>query len=234
MEDALVVWQDIAPGLGMYAVIDGHGGSEAAAVAAFMIPRLFRRLANHAIADVSAVFREVNAELRRRGASDGAAVVVALVGRAEIGCAHLADARALVVNKSLACRALTVDHKATERSEIDLVKESGSFVDGGRTAGMLAVSRALGDFKIPGVGRVPAMTKYARRPDDYRLVLACDGVFDVIDTEEIGEILRDRCGSQSSLPYFLRATGKKMKVRPLDHDIDLRLDLFHAPVDRRL
>jgi serine/threonine protein phosphatase PrpC len=70
-----------------------------------------------------------------------------------------------------------------------LVKENRSFVDKNRTAGVLPISRAIGDFGIRGVSRIPAMTKWNRQEDDFRLVLACDGVFDVIENDEVRPII---------------------------------------------
>jgi serine/threonine protein phosphatase PrpC len=203
MEDTLVVWRWFVQGLSVYAIIDGHGGSETASQSAYLIPRLFREIPSKAISEMSTVFRQVNIELQRRNVHDGAAIVVALVGQNEIGVAHLGDARAVIVKKDLSCVSLTLDHKATERSEIDLLKENRSFVDQNRTAGVLAVSRAIGDFDIPGVGRVPAMTQWVRRPDDYRLVLGCDGVFDVISNDEIGQIIGHE-GNMQRAAYLLR------------------------------
>jgi serine/threonine protein phosphatase PrpC len=51
------------------------------------------------------------------------------------------------------------------------------------------VSRSLADFRIKGVSRIPAVGNHRRQDDDYRLVLCCDGVFDVINNEEIGVLL---------------------------------------------
>jgi serine/threonine protein phosphatase PrpC len=57
------------------------------------------------------------------------------------------------------------------------------------TGGILAISRALGDFSVKGVNRTPAFAKYKRERDDFRLVMCCDGVFDVINNDEIGQII---------------------------------------------
>jgi serine/threonine protein phosphatase PrpC/Leucine-rich repeat (LRR) protein len=203
MEDALLIWRSFVPGLNVYGVIDGHGGSETASQAAYLIPEAFRNIPTKSLSEMSTVFRQVNAELQRCNVRDGATIVVALVGRTEIGVAHLGDSRAVIIKKDLSFLSLTVDHKATERSEIDLVKENRSFVEGSRTAGVLAVSRAIGDFGIPGVGRIPAMTQYMRQPDDYRLVLACDGVFDVIHNHELGKVIGHEQNMQRAA-YLLR------------------------------
>jgi serine/threonine protein phosphatase PrpC len=189
MEDTLILRKNFEPGTDVYAVIDGHGGSQTAAWAAHLIPLYFGQLPEKSIGAISSVVKQVNAELKRRAVTDGAALVFTCVTPTEIGCAHLGDSRALIVKSDLSVIPLTVDHKPTERSEIDLVKENRSFVEKNRTAGILAVSRSIGDFQIKGVSRIPAMTSHPRRPDDFRLVMCCDGVFDVIRNEEIGRIV---------------------------------------------
>jgi Leucine-rich repeat (LRR) protein/serine/threonine protein phosphatase PrpC len=191
MEDALILRRKLAPGVDIYAVIDGHGGVATAINSAFLIPAHFAQLRLKAIGNITSVLKKVNTELSELQVRDGAAIVFTVVRPAEIGCAHLGDSRALILKRDFSVVALTVDHKPTERSEIDLVKELRSFVDANRTAGVLSVSRAIADFGIPGVGRVPDMTQYTRQQDDFRLVLGCDGVFDVIENNEVGEILRD-------------------------------------------
>lgn len=189
MEDTLIIRSGFAPGLDIYAVIDGHGGAETATQAAFLIPKYFAELGNKAIGGISHVIRKVNQDLMKLNTLDGAAIVFVIVTATEIGCAHLGDSRAVLVRKDKSILSLTVDHKPTERSEIDLVKENRSYVIDDRTAGILAVSRSIGDFIIPGVSHIPDMTNYPRQECDCRLVLACDGVFDVISNEEIGNIV---------------------------------------------
>jgi len=61
-----------------------------------------------------------------------------------------------------------------------------------RVDGELAVSRALGDFQFKDAGRAPEATKVTSLPDvsvharddrDQFLVLACDGIWDVMSNE---------------------------------------------------
>lgn len=194
MEDSLILRQDFFPKTHLLAVIDGHGGSDTATLSAYFIPEILSKNKEISLSLMAKTFRLVNEELRKRSVKDGAAVVVAIVSPKEIGIAHLGDSRALIVRKDKKVITLTRDHKPTERSEINLLKENRSFIEENRTAGILAMSRSLGDFRIPGVSHLPDVTNYKRDINDYRLVLACDGVFDVIDNNEIGEIV---CSTQS-------------------------------------
>ena len=43
-EDTVVVMPDLAPGADLYCVFDGHGGGEAASMAAHAMPELLRRM----------------------------------------------------------------------------------------------------------------------------------------------------------------------------------------------
>lgn len=189
MEDSLVLRQNFLTKTHLLSVIDGHGGSDTATLAAYFIPQILSNSSEVSLSFMAKTFRQVNDELKKRNVKDGAAVVVAIVSPKEIAVAHLGDSRALIVRKDKKVIPLTQDHKPTERSEINLLKENRSFIEGNRTAGILAMSRSIGDFRIPGVSHIPDVTKYKRDKKDYRLVLACDGVFDVINNNEIGEIV---------------------------------------------
>jgi len=184
MEDSLVIRSNMSPAL--YAVIDGHGGFRTSSLSAYLIPVYFSQLEQKATSGASEVLKKLNDRLRKMGVKDGATLVMTLVSQSQIGCAHVGDARALIVRKDGTVVQLTSDHKATDRTEFDLVKENRAFLSSGRLMGTLAVSRAVGDFGIDGVMRVPSLTSYSIKDGDMRLVLACDGVFDVMTNEEIG------------------------------------------------
>lgn len=225
MEDALIVHRKFVPGLHIFAVIDGHGGAETSSTAANLIPDYFGKLKRKSIADITPVLKQVNQDLLERNVKDGAAIVFCVVTETEIGCAHLGDSRALIVKRGGRVVALTVDHKPTERSEIDLVKENRSFVDANRVAGILSVSRAIGDFNIPGVSHMPDMTSYRRHPDDLRLVLGCDGVFDVIENEDVGEIVtseQDPIRAAYLLRNLATARGSQDNISVIVVDISTR------------
>lgn len=189
MEDTLIVRKDIGKDLDMYAVIDGHAGAETATLAAYYIPIEFSLSPNKSISAISQVFRKVNLKVSENNVKDGATIALALISPKEIGIAHLGDTRALIVLKDGRVYSMTVDHKPTERSEIDMIKEKKSFVNSSRTAGILAVSRSLGDLHINGVVRVPDMSCHVRSENDYRLVICCDGVFDVLENYEVAKLV---------------------------------------------
>ena len=67
----------------------------------------------------------------------------------EIICANAGDSRT-VLGKNGRAVEMSEDHKPENRGEMERIQRSGGFVEEGRVNGMLALSRALGDFEYKG------------------------------------------------------------------------------------
>ena len=88
---------------------------------------------------------------------------------------------------------LTYDHKADRVDEVERIRSAGGFVVHRRVMGELAISRALGDpdFKEFGFEFVIAEpeiseTQLEGSRDEY-LVVACDGLYDVMNNQQIAD-----------------------------------------------
>lgn len=104
---------------------------------------------------------------------------------------NLGDSRAVVCRGGDAV-ALTTDQKASSPSEVARIVAADGFVINNRVLGYLAVARALGDaaFKTgPGqpelVSTHPEVTEVPIDARDEFIVLACDGLFDVLGNQEV-------------------------------------------------
>ncbi|KAL4420687.1 hypothetical protein ABPG75_010343 [Micractinium tetrahymenae] len=117
----------------------------------------------------------------------GTTAVVALVGSRMIYVANCGDSRA-VLCRSGGALPLTDDHKAAREDETARVEAAGGqilFWNGVRVMGLLAVSRAIGDHSLrPYVIAEPEVTIVARHPSDEVLVMASDGLWDVMSNQE--------------------------------------------------
>ncbi|EAY02887.1 Leucine Rich Repeat family protein [Trichomonas vaginalis G3] len=221
MEDALIIRTDPSPAI--YGVVDGHAGFRTSNLAAYLLPMYFAKHDNKSVSGMAEVIRKLNDQLRKLEVKDGATLVVTIVTPTEIGCAHVGDARALVVRKDGTIAQLTSDHKATDRTEFDIVKENRAYLSAGRLMGTLAVSRAIGDFAIDGVMRVPSMTAYTMKKNDFRLVLGCDGIFDVMTNEEVGRIaaeVRDMHLAADTIKNIAFARGSQDNLSVVVVDIE--------------
>mmetsp|Transcript_9714 Transcript_9714/g.24856 ORF Transcript_9714/g.24856 Transcript_9714/m.24856 type:complete len:373 (-) Transcript_9714:185-1303(-) len=221
-EDAQVMRCDLGPRFSppgeaacLFAVFDGHGGSETADFAASKLASHIEQAAGTvAAADDSSIqsaFLSLDEELRGAeiAKSSGATCVAALVvadstaSSFTVKIANLGDSRALVVRNGVLVTA-TNDHKPADPVEEQRIKEAGGFVTAmagvARVDGTLAVSRAFGDFEFkdkPNLAaekqKVTAMCDIydLRCERDDVLFLACDGIFDVKSNEDVIKYLRE-------------------------------------------
>ncbi|XP_013395511.1 protein phosphatase 1B [Lingula anatina] len=96
----------------------------------------------------------------------------------------------------------TQDHKPVNPTEKERIQKAGGSVMIQRVNGSLAVSRALGDFEyknVEGMGPCeqlvspePEIYVEDRNEKDEFLVLACDGVWDVMSNEDLYEFVKNR------------------------------------------
>lgn len=77
----------------------------------------------------------------------GCTACVCLVTIDTIYCANAGDSRAILVSKSGKVTELSHDHKPDNEGEMQRIKAAGGFVDDGRVQGIIAVSRAIGDWE---------------------------------------------------------------------------------------
>lgn len=206
---------------GVFAVLDGHGGSLAAIESAKMLDERLLALAHRGPLEASVAERELreaflNVDVRLRkelpaGDSSGTTVVAAIVTRSSPGdfCIHFAhsgDSRVVVsAGRELIC---SEDHKPGRADENERILAAGGSVEQGalgggplRVDGTLAVSRALGDFQFKSPDLAPECCKVTAVPEvrtvphfsagDWML-LACDGVFDVFENDEIQDFIDAR------------------------------------------
>uniref|UniRef100_A0A0D9W294 protein-serine/threonine phosphatase n=1 Tax=Leersia perrieri TaxID=77586 RepID=A0A0D9W294_9ORYZ len=127
------------------------------------------------------------------GAIIGSTAVVALLIRDRLVVSNCGDSRAVL------CRAgfplpLSSDHKPDRPDEKARIEAAGGrvvYLNGPRVRGILAMSRALGDkYLKPEVICEPDITITERTVDDECLILASDGMWDVISNETASDVAR--------------------------------------------
>ena len=107
--------------------------------------------------------------------------------------AHVGDSRAVMVTLEESFD-LTSDHKpsnASEKERVELL--GGRIIQYGvlRVQGVLAVTRALGDFSLrPYVSNVPAVGFVELTGRECFVVLASDGLWDVLDHGDVAALLQ--------------------------------------------
>ncbi|NP_001312664.1 protein phosphatase 2C 37-like [Nicotiana tabacum] len=116
----------------------------------------------------------------------GSTAVVAVVTPEKIIVSNCGDSRAVLCRNGVAIP-LSIDHKPDRPDELNRIQEAGGRViywDGPRVLGVLAMSRAIGDnYLKPYVISEPEVTITERTEEDECLILASDGLWDVVSNE---------------------------------------------------
>jgi len=132
----------------------------------------------------------------------GTTAVCSLISDKYVIIANCGDSRGVVCVSGKPALA-TQDHKPSNEPERERIQNAGGTVMIQRVNGSLAVSRALGDFEYKNVeGKGPTEQLVSPEPEffimerhsdkDEFLVLACDGVWDVMTNEDICDFISAR------------------------------------------
>ncbi|KAG9144458.1 hypothetical protein Leryth_014499 [Lithospermum erythrorhizon] len=123
----------------------------------------------------------------------GSTAVVAILTPFKIIVANVGDSRAILCRNAQPVP-LSIDHKPDRPDELNRIQAAGGRViywDGARVQGMLAMSRAIGDnYLKPYVICEPEVTITDRSDDDECLIIASDGLWDVVSNETACGVVR--------------------------------------------
>ncbi|ESQ43369.1 hypothetical protein EUTSA_v10015875mg [Eutrema salsugineum] len=143
---------------------------------------------------------------RETAAMSGSTAVTAVLTQDHIVVANTGDSRAVLCRNGVAIP-LSNDHKPDRPDERARIEAGGGrvlVVDGARVEGILATSRAIGDrYLKPMVAWEPEVTFMRRESGDECLILASDGLWDVLSSQLACDIatfcLRENAPAPSSL-----------------------------------
>ncbi|KAK1313871.1 putative protein phosphatase 2C 6 [Acorus calamus] len=123
----------------------------------------------------------------------GTTAVVAVICSSHIIIANCGDSRAVLLRGKQPVP-LSVDHKPNREDEYARIEAAGGKViqwNGYRVFGVLAMSRSIGDrYLKPMIIPDPEVTFVPRMREDECLILASDGLWDVMSNEEACDVAR--------------------------------------------
>jgi len=206
------------PELSLFGVFDGHGGSMVAHHTAKHFPEHLLKTKQlstdwnspdfvaKAQAGFESALMSLDEEIRTLHVVEsgqdqsGSTSVMTLLSPNHIICANTGDSRA-VLSRGREAIPLSHDHKPYNQEEKQRIEAAGSHVKFNRVNGDLAVSRALGDFAYKRCSTVtaanqavtafPEMITEKRTSDDDFIVLACDGIWDVMSSQDVVDKVRE-------------------------------------------
>jgi len=210
----------------LFAVYDGHGGRQ---VVDFVTKELHENILTELRKTVSVpdamvqAFNITDQEMIRRSiTSSGCTACVCLLQEERharvIYTAHLGDSRAVMARGGAATRLTSMtDHKADDPMEGKRVIEAGGHIINNRVNGMLAMTRALGDFilKMPVlpndvVSNVPDITSTDLTQQDTFVINACDGLWDVVTDQQAIDIVNQSLRDLEPFKRQLQHEGRSL------------------------
>ena len=173
-----------------FGIYDGHGGSN---VSTFLQQQLHTYLVGPYFTVQRAcenAFSKAE-EYSLQNYTDGSTALMVLVdSHNNLHCAWTGDTRA-VLEKDGAVAFETIDHKPEAATELARIKQCGGTIAkwGVWRVGGLAIARSIGDVGVknmcPGqVIAVPDYAKIALQKNNHFMIMASDGLWDVMSSEE--------------------------------------------------
>ncbi|XP_008555340.1 protein phosphatase 1B isoform X1 [Microplitis demolitor] len=213
MEDAHCAMTGLEGGLSdwsYFAVFDGHAG---ALVSAHSAEHLLDSIvetdefkSEDVIKGIHSGFLRLDHKMRdlleTNKDKSGSTAVCAFISPKHIYIANCGDSRAVLCSSGSPVFS-TRDHKPVLPAEKERIQAAGGSVMVERVNGSLAVSRALGDYEYKNVeGRGPCEQLVSPEPEifvrdrdmenDEFLVLACDGIWDVMTNKDLCDFIYSR------------------------------------------
>ena len=103
------------------------------------------------------------------------------------------------------------DHKPDSPKELDRIKKAGGTIQqqGVWRINGLAISRSIGDKPLKEMGKgqiiaIPEYTQMQLSPDNHFLIMASDGLWDVVDSQEAIDMVKNKLSARSNLNAITR------------------------------
>jgi len=192
-----------------FAVYDGHGGSKIASHVSrhlhkYIVRRQEYKEGKYEKAIVKG-FLECDEAMKTdeslKDEMSGSTAITLLHRNNKLYVGNVGDSRCIACHSGIA-EALSTDHKPSDVEEKNRIEKAGGFVEFNRVNGNLALSRALGDFAFKTkpelaaekqiISPEPEVVVREITEDLQFVVLACDGIWDVLSNQEVADFVIHR------------------------------------------
>ena len=217
MEDRHVVHGMLGgENVSLYGVFDGHGGSQAAQFCKDNVGKAVVKAVEfpqHPEEALTEAILGIDEDYLKQHRDDGTTLILAMVQGKKITVANVGDSRAVLVRCDGSVDPLSYDHKPNSDSEKARIESLGGkvvFWGVWRVEGILAVSRAIGDRMLKAyVSAQPDFVTADVTPDDTYMVIASDGLWDVIENDEVGRLCATIKNASKAAEYLCNEAYKR-------------------------
>ncbi|XP_027344530.1 probable protein phosphatase 2C 60 isoform X2 [Abrus precatorius] len=142
------------------------------------------------------------------GPTSGSTACVAVMRGNKLVVANAGDSRCVLSRKGQAHN-LSKDHKPELEAEKDRILKAGGFIQVGRVNGSLNLARAIGDMEFKQNKTLPAEKQIVTADpdinsvelcdDDEFLVIACDGIWDCMSSQQLVDFIHQQLKTEDKL-----------------------------------
>ncbi|KAL1114939.1 hypothetical protein AAG570_007762 [Ranatra chinensis] len=200
------------PSAAFFGVFDGHGGANIAQYAGKHLHKYITNRPEYSSGEIRRAielgFLDIDAGMLHdknlKHDLAGSTANVVLIKDNTLYCGNVGDSRSIAVVSGVAVP-LSTDHKPNNPDEHKRIINAGGWVEFNRVNGNLALSRALGDFIFKRNEKKRAEEQMVTAFPDVLVknvtkewefvVIACDGIWDVMTNEEVAEFVGTRLRS---------------------------------------
>jgi serine/threonine protein phosphatase PrpC len=189
-----------------FGLYDGHGGKD---VAVYVAEHLHQQLAmtmpnSHTMKDAFMdTYKIINEGIQTTSSFNKQGCTSVSVFLSKQGQSRLLDVANAGDANAILCRAkealiLTKEHKGSSQAEAMRIQQRGGWVVNGKVAGVLSVTRAFGDVELKDfIDAEPHTTSVVLGPHDTHLIVACDGLWDVMTPQEAVDMIQNNKNSSA-------------------------------------
>lgn len=163
-----------------------------------------------------------NGVAQKMGVEDGSTCLVAIIRDGVVFVGNVGDSRAIIATKKGKAIALSIDQKPDHKDERERLEAKGAvvtgppilakimwpmtkFLDCPRVNGALAMSRSIGDISLKKyITSEPEIKTHLITPDDRYLIMATDGLWDVMSNSAAAKMAAKCPDAQSAADAILK------------------------------
>lgn len=182
------------PKQSIFAIFDGHGGKMASRQARIHLHRLFLSHPEMLESPTTALFdafieadKLINEYAEKCGEESGTTAIVALIRDNRVWVANVGDSQGVLSRGGVAFEVSNIHSpsRSDEKARISAGRGAVVWLGTWRVNGVMAVSRSLGDNRLKNLLIAsPEISEYVLQASDDFLLLATDGLWDVVSPQE--------------------------------------------------
>lgn len=247
----------------IFLVLDGHGEA-GDKISEFVMRQIIVSLEKHEdlhsdpIKALKDTFTKTNIALMATKIpfmKSGTTCVGAYIRGSKMYVANVGDSRAVMANDSgngvLKAKDLSKDHKPDDPIERKRIEEWGGYVMDPPEEGLsarvyldpeftmigLAMARSIGDYAVKEVGVIaePDVEEYDLNPSDRFMILASDGVWEFISSQEAVDIVNDQIefGCHAACEELIQVAATRWAEEEGDYRDDITAVVVQFPLPLR-